>query len=255
MSGKVRVLAARAKKVEKGGSLFRIGMRGAHFLYGSLIPISNSVILFPYSVGWMAYHFFPSSTKKCANFAQFCIRLKQNSAESSWVATSIQIAKVFVLARVLQRIKCQALKTIWCEDVTHKKFIGELQMPNRIDQNTQRKDVEGKRTRTSNRGFASMDRTMQREIASRGGRAAHARGAAHEFTSEEAREAGRRGGRASSMSQGRGQNGRFAGRLKSVGTQENDQKHLSQDAAENASYYDEAPSRLPQEDDRYGRAS
>ena len=44
---------------------------------------------------------------------------------------------------------------------------------------------------TSNRGFASMDPERQREIASEGGKAAHASGNAHEFTSEEAREAGR----------------------------------------------------------------
>jgi hypothetical protein len=43
---------------------------------------------------------------------------------------------------------------------------------------------------TSNRGFASMDPQRQREIASEGGRAAHASGNAHEFTSEEARKAG-----------------------------------------------------------------
>jgi len=43
---------------------------------------------------------------------------------------------------------------------------------------------------TSNRGFASMDPQKQREIASEGGRAAHASGNAHEFTSEEARRAG-----------------------------------------------------------------
>ncbi len=43
---------------------------------------------------------------------------------------------------------------------------------------------------TSNRGFASMDPEQQREIASEGGRAAHAAGTAHEFTSEEARRAG-----------------------------------------------------------------
>ena len=43
---------------------------------------------------------------------------------------------------------------------------------------------------TSNRGFASMDPERQREIASEGGRAAHAKGTAHEFTSEEARRAG-----------------------------------------------------------------
>jgi general stress protein YciG len=51
------------------------------------------------------------------------------------------------------------------------------------------------RTR-SNRGFASMDRDKQREIASKGGRAAHAKGTAHEFDSGEAREAGRKGGMA-----------------------------------------------------------
>ena len=47
------------------------------------------------------------------------------------------------------------------------------------------------------RGFASMDRDKQREIASKGGKAAHQKGSAHEWTSEEAREAGRKGGIAS----------------------------------------------------------
>ena len=46
----------------------------------------------------------------------------------------------------------------------------------------------------SNRGFASMDPQRQREIASKGGRAAHAKGTAHEWTSDEARNAGRKGG-------------------------------------------------------------
>jgi general stress protein YciG len=49
---------------------------------------------------------------------------------------------------------------------------------------------------TSKRGFASMDASKQREIASKGGRAAHAKGTAHEFTSDEARVAGRKGGEA-----------------------------------------------------------
>lgn len=47
------------------------------------------------------------------------------------------------------------------------------------------------------RGFASMDRAKQREIASKGGRAAHQKGTGHEWTSEEASEAGKKGGRAS----------------------------------------------------------
>jgi general stress protein YciG len=47
---------------------------------------------------------------------------------------------------------------------------------------------------SSTRGFASMDMTRQREIASKGGKAAHAQGRAHEFTPDEARNAGRKGG-------------------------------------------------------------
>ena len=43
-------------------------------------------------------------------------------------------------------------------------------------------------------GFAGMDRDRQREIARRGGRAAHLKGTAHEFTADEARAAGRKGG-------------------------------------------------------------
>ena len=49
------------------------------------------------------------------------------------------------------------------------------------------------------RGFASMDRGKQREIASRGGKAAHEKGTAHEWTSEEARAAGRKGGMVSHL--------------------------------------------------------
>jgi general stress protein YciG len=50
---------------------------------------------------------------------------------------------------------------------------------------------------TSKRGFASMDEEKQRQIASKGGKAAHQKGTAHEFTSEEAAEVGRKGGQAS----------------------------------------------------------
>lgn len=49
----------------------------------------------------------------------------------------------------------------------------------------------------SKRGFSAMDKAKQREIASKGGKAAHQKGTAHEFTSEEAREAGRKGGASS----------------------------------------------------------
>ena len=57
------------------------------------------------------------------------------------------------------------------------------------------------------RGFASMDRSKQKEIASKGGKAAHQKGTAHEWTSEEAREAGRKGGMASHRRKQEQQNG------------------------------------------------
>ena len=60
--------------------------------------------------------------------------------------------------------------------------------------------------RKERRGFASMSPEKQREIASKGGRAAHEKGTAHEWTSEEARSAGRKGGQIS-----RGGRGRLAG--------------------------------------------
>lgn len=47
------------------------------------------------------------------------------------------------------------------------------------------------------RGFASMDRKTQQQIASKGGKAAHANGTAHEWTTATARIAGRKGGLAS----------------------------------------------------------
>lgn len=47
---------------------------------------------------------------------------------------------------------------------------------------------------TARRGFASMDKGKQREIASKGGKAAHAQGSAHEWNTAEAKEAGRKGG-------------------------------------------------------------
>ncbi|WP_438029141.1 KGG domain-containing protein [Sorangium sp. So ce233] len=50
------------------------------------------------------------------------------------------------------------------------------------------------------RGFAAMSPERRKEIASAGGKAAHARGTAHQFTSEEARAAGQKGGEAVSKS-------------------------------------------------------
>ncbi len=74
---------------------------------------------------------------------------------------------------------------------------------------------KGRSNGTSRRGFAAMSEDRQREIASQGGKAAHASGNAHEFTSEEAREAGRKGGRSrqrnGNSSSSRGNNGNSRG--------------------------------------------
>ena len=54
------------------------------------------------------------------------------------------------------------------------------------------------------RGFAAMDRSRVSEIASKGGKAAHAAGTAHQFSSDEARNAGKKGGVAPHVRRGRG---------------------------------------------------
>jgi hypothetical protein len=48
-----------------------------------------------------------------------------------------------------------------------------------------------------------MSAEKQREIASKGGRAAHEKGTAHEWTADEARNAGRKGGQVSRGGRGR----------------------------------------------------
>ena len=57
--------------------------------------------------------------------------------------------------------------------------------------------------RKERRGFASMSPERQREIASKGGRAAHEKGTAHEWTPDDARRAGRKGGQVSRGGRGR----------------------------------------------------
>jgi general stress protein YciG len=61
-----------------------------------------------------------------------------------------------------------------------------------IDQ--QHETVPASTNPVSTRGFAGMDVEKRREIARRGGKAAHAQGRAHRFTTEEARAAGKKGG-------------------------------------------------------------
>lgn len=59
------------------------------------------------------------------------------------------------------------------------------------------KNEKQEQVRKAKRGFAAMSPERQREIASRGGRAAHQQGVAHEWSTEEARQAGKKGGQAS----------------------------------------------------------
>ena len=66
-----------------------------------------------------------------------------------------------------------------------------------------------------------MDRSKQRDIASKGGKAAHQKGTAHEWTSEEAREAGRKGGMASHRRKQEQQQQHDAGRRPDRATRRN----------------------------------
>lgn len=65
---------------------------------------------------------------------------------------------------------------------------------NNEDNQGLREGASNTERKRSNRGFAAMSPERQREIASKGGRAAHEQGVAHQWTSEEARLAGRKGG-------------------------------------------------------------
>ncbi len=65
-------------------------------------------------------------------------------------------------------------------------------------------ETDGVKTRGRPRGFAAMDPDKVREIASKGGKAAHAAGTAHTFSSDEARRAGTKGGNAPHRVRGKG---------------------------------------------------
>jgi len=81
------------------------------------------------------------------------------------------------------------------------------------------------------RGFASMDNERQREIARKGGRAAHAKGTAHEFTPDEARAAGQKGGqRVSANREHMSRIGRIGGK-KSAGRRQEARQTNARDMA------------------------
>jgi uncharacterized protein len=78
-----------------------------------------------------------------------------------------------------------------------------------------------------------MDRAKQREIASKGGKAAHQKGTAHEWTSEEARDAGRKGGIASHQRRREMQSSGGADNSRSTESDENAQNRESEDRTGN----------------------
>ena len=78
-----------------------------------------------------------------------------------------------------------------------------LYVADRVRRTFDRWEVTVFEIRKARRGFASMSAEKQREIASKGGRAAHAKGTAHEWSAEEARRAGRKGGQASRGGRGK----------------------------------------------------
>ncbi|WP_343620265.1 KGG domain-containing protein [Acinetobacter proteolyticus] len=110
-----------------------------------------------------------------------------------------------------------------------------------------RQDDQDNNSGTSTRGFASMDPDRVKEIASMGGRAAHASGNAHEFTSEEAREAGRIAHSRGNAHEFTSEEAREAGSL----SHKNDRRSSSRDDDD----YDDRGSRgnSNQKRDEYGR--
>jgi uncharacterized protein len=83
-----------------------------------------------------------------------------------------------------------------CPEGCGKGLVLVPDSPTRSEQSTVPKKKSG-------RGFGSMSPERQREIASKGGRAAHMKGTGHEWTREEARAAGRKGGQVSRGGRGR----------------------------------------------------
>ncbi|HEY9777436.1 MAG TPA: KGG domain-containing protein [Planktothrix sp.] len=101
------------------------------------------------------------------------------------------------------------------------------------------------------RGFASMDRAKQREIASKGGRAAHEKGTAHEFDASEAREAGRKGGKVAhekgTAHEFTSQEAREAGRKGGQARSKNAQKQPMNEASSEPAQMQNEPSQASSE--------
>src|SRR5262249_48815786 len=111
-------------------------------------------------------------------------------------------------------------------------------LPYQAENPTENKSPEQPPVKKSTRGFASMDPARQREIARKGGRAAHEKGTAHEFTPEEARVAGRKGGQAVSRDRAHmaiiGREGGQARGAKAARQQQQQQQQQPQQNVQNA---------------------
>jgi general stress protein YciG len=96
--------------------------------------------------------------------------------------------------------------------------------------------MQSEATGTRGRGFASMNSEKQREIARKGGRAAHQKGTAHEFTADEARAAGRKGGeRVSANREHMSRIGRLGGKMSAGRRQQQTGDSASSDAGNTSS--------------------
>ena len=97
-------------------------------------------------------------------------------------------------------------------------------------------------TNTRNRGFASMNSERQKEIARKGGRAAHEKGKAHEFTPDEARQAGRKGGEKVSVNrQHMAEIGRRGGKSSAERRRATAQERRSNEGSQSASHENRGP--------------
>jgi len=87
-----------------------------------------------------------------------------------------------------------------------------------------------------------MDAERQKEIARKGGRAAHEKGKAHEFTPDEARQAGRKGGEKVSVNrQHMAEIGRRGGKSSAQRRRATAQERHSNEGSESASHENRGP--------------
>ena len=87
----------------------------------------------------------------------------------------------------------EGMETEAASDKQHRPASSPSEPPQSEERRMSKSD-RPPRSGTEHRGFAAMDENKQRQIASKGGKAAHEKGTAHEFTPDEARAAGRKGG-------------------------------------------------------------